>query len=211
MTAGKFITVEGGEGAGKSSCLKQIADSLSARGVDPIVTREPGGTPVGERIRNFLLDPDTPEIAPETELLLVFAARREHIERVIRPRLAAGDWVVSDRFTDASYAYQGGGRGIAAERIEPIEQWTQQELTPDLTLLLDVPPSVGLERAVSDREADRFELEQADFYERVRQAYLARAAREPDRFAVVDASRPLPEVAAAVQQVILEFAQKHGH
>lgn len=191
-----FITLEGIDGAGKTSHLPALRNSLLAQGIDPLLTREPGGTPLGERLRSLLLDPAT-QATLDTETLLMFAARCEHVHTVIRPALAAGRWVLSDRFTDASFAFQGGGRGVAAERIAALESWVQQGLQPDLTLLFDVPLSVAQDRMAGTRQLDRFEQEQADFHQRVRQAYLDRAAAHPDRITVIDASQPLEQVAAA--------------
>ncbi len=189
----RLITLEGVEGAGKTTALAYVQGLLESHGIPVTVTREPGGTPVGERIRGLLLDPEA-RMAPETELLLLFAARAEHLARVIRPALDAGRWVLCDRFTDASYAYQGGGRGIDPARIQILEDWVQGTLRPDLTLLLDLPAETGLARARGRAPGDRIEREALDFHRRVRAAYLARAEAEPQRFCVVDASRPLAEV-----------------
>jgi dTMP kinase len=197
--AGRFITVEGVEGGGKSTNLAFVRACLEAAGKRVVVTREPGGTPLGEEIRGLLLGHLHDTMAPDTELLLMFAARAEHIARVIRPALERGDWVVCDRFTDATYAYQGGGRGVAEERIAALEQWVQGELRPDLTLLLDVPVALGLQRAGRRSAPDRFESEEAAFFERVRGAYLERARREPERLRVLDASGPLAQVQAAIR------------
>lgn len=206
MPRGLFITLEGGEGAGKSTQLAAIENWFRERGRDVIVTREPGGTATGERIRALLLD-GCEEMSAETETLLMFAARAEHLARVIRPALAAGRVVVCDRFTDATYAYQGGGRGLPLERIAQLERWVQGGLRPDLTLLLDVPVPVGLSRAQSRGEPDRFEAEQHAFFERVREAYLAAASREPERVRVIDASRS----AAEVTQAIFDALQRYVH
>ena len=192
----RFITLEGGEGVGKTTNLAFIEDYLTSRGIDLLKTREPGGTPLGERIRGLLLDSDGMNNA--TELLLVFAARAQHISEVIRPALAAGRWVLCDRFTDASYAYQGGGRDIDTSVIEFLEQWVQAELQPDLTLLLDTPIEVGMSRARERGVADRFESEQFDFFERVRMAYLKRADQYPTRIKQVDASGSLESVRANI-------------
>ncbi|MDN0084431.1 dTMP kinase [Crenobacter sp. SG2305] len=193
MARGRFITLEGLDGAGKSTHLAFIRDWLAERRIETVFTREPGGTPLGEKLRELLLDVDT-EATLDTETLLMFAGRMEHIARVIEPALAAGRWLVSDRFTDATFAYQGGGRGVAAERIRVLEDWVQQGLQPDLTLLLDVPLSVSQARMAASRTLDRFEQEAADFHERVRAAYLVRAAAEPARFAVIDASRDITSI-----------------
>ena len=203
MQSGLFITLEGGEGAGKSTQLSYIAEWLRPRGRDVVITREPGGTDVGERIREILLH-HRGKMTADTELLLMFAARAEHLNGVIRPALAEGKIVLCDRFTDATYAYQGGGRGIAPERIAALEQWVQQGLRPDLTILLDLPADVGLGRAGERGGFDRFEREQQDFFERVRASYLAAATREPNRIRVIDASRSQSEVSAAIVAVLRE-------
>ena len=203
MTHGRFITVEGGEGAGKSTCLAFIREHLESAGHKVVVTREPGGTALAERIRELLLGHHTDGMSEDCELLLVFAARADHLARVIRPALERGDWVLSDRFTDATYAYQGGGRGLDVGRIAELEQLVQGELRPDLTLLLDLPVDTGLARAAGRAEApDRFESEAAAFFERVRAAYRERAAREPQRIRVVDADRPLEAVTASLAEVL---------
>lgn len=201
MAPGLFITVEGGEGAGKSTQIAAIQEWLETRGHQVVITREPGGTELGEKIREVLLH-HAGEMSADAEVLLVFAARAEHLARVIRPALAAGKTVLCDRFTDATYAYQGGGRGISVERIAALEDWVQAELRPDLTLLLDVPAPLGLDRAVRRGALDRFEREQLDFFEKVRAAYLAAAAREPGRMHVIDASRSEAEVTRAVRAVL---------
>jgi len=193
MSRGLFITLEGGEGAGKSTSLAYVREFIEKTGREVVVTREPGGTPLGERIRELLLH-GRDSICTDSEILLMFAARAEHLERVIRPALARGACVVCDRFTDATYAYQGGGRGVASERIRILEQWVQQGLRPDLTLLLDIPVELGLDRAGNRSAPDRFEREQRDFFERVRASYLASAAREPDRIRVIDAAQDIPSV-----------------
>lgn len=201
--SGFFITLEGGEGAGKSTALGTIRDWLQSHGRDFVLTREPGGTPPAERIRELLLDPETGELAPLTELLLMFAARNENIDRVIRPALAAGRVVVSDRFTDASMAYQGAGRGLGRGPVERLADLVHGDLTPDLTLLMDVPVELGLRRIRTRSEGpDRFEQTRPEFLERVRQAYLDQARREPRRFAVIDASAGLDEVSAAIRTVL---------
>lgn len=199
MSRGKFITLEGGEGAGKSTVMAAIAALLSDRGIHFELTREPGGTPLAEAIRALMLDPHWMGVMhPETELLLVFASRAQHVRERIEPVLASGRWIVSDRYTDASYAYQGGGRGQPAERIHALETWASN-LQPDLTFLLDVPVEQGLARAFSRGERDRMEREQAAFHERVHQAYHARVATDAARFRVIDARMPQAEVAAAVR------------
>ena len=195
---GRFITVEGIEGAGKSTQMDAVRRFLEARQVPVVVTREPGGTPLGESIRGLLLDPGNGGMAADTELLLVFAARAEHIHKVIRPALEQGRWVLSDRFTDATFAYQGGGRGIASERIAALESWVQGDLRPDLTLLLDVPVESGMTRIAGRGRPDRFESEEQAFFERIRTCYLDRAAAEPARFRSIDARAPVDRVSAAV-------------
>jgi dTMP kinase len=194
MMPGKFITVEGGEGVGKTTNLAFIEARLRAAGIAVVVTREPGGTALGEDIRGLLLGHRHDGMASDTELLLMFAARAEHLAKVIRPALANGQWVLCDRFTDATYAYQGGGRGIAREHIAQLEQWVQGDLRPDLTLLLDVPIAVGLQRAGDRSAPDRFESEQAAFFERVRADYLERAGLEPNRYRIIDTAQTLADV-----------------
>jgi dTMP kinase len=205
MPRGLFITLEGGEGAGKSTNLVFIRQWLQRAGREVVVTREPGGTELGERVRDILLNSKQLHITPESEMLLMFAARSEHIARVIQPALAAGKVVLCDRFTDATYAYQGGGRGLAAERIAAIEDWVQGKLRPDLTLLFDVPVAAGRERAGQRGEPDRFESENNVFFTRVRRTYLDRAAKEPARMRVIDASRPLAQVEQQLAAVLQEF------
>ena len=204
MTA-RFITVEGIEGAGKSTCIGFIQSYLANSGKQVVVTREPGGTALGEQIRHLLLDRKQTAMSIDTELLLMFAARAEHIAQVIRPALAAGQWVLSDRFTDASYAYQGGGRCVPAERIAVLEDWVQAELRPDLTLLLDIPVAMGLERAGRRSTPDRFESEQQAFFERVRAAYLQQARTHARRYRVIDAAQALAQVEAQIQSALDEF------
>jgi len=205
---GKFITVEGIEGAGKSSNLDFIRHLLESSGKEVLFTREPGGTPLGEEVRQLLLGHRHTGMADDTELLLMFAARAEHLEQKIKPALDAGIWVLCDRFTDASYAYQGGGRGMDPARIRALEQWTQGDLRPDLTLLLDLPVKTGLERAGKRSEPDRFEKEEERFFESVRQAYLQIAWDEAGRLKVVDASLPLYEVQAGITAIMHEFLQE---
>jgi dTMP kinase len=197
MTRGKLITLEGGEGAGKSTLLAGLQAHLREQGVDLVQTREPGGTPLGEAVRAIVLDPAHRDMCAESELLLMFASRAQLVSECIEPALAAGQWVLCDRFTDASYAYQGGGRGVPTERIALLEQWATRGLAPDLTLLLDLPVATGRARAAGRGEADRIEVEGDNFFERVRSAYRLRAAAEPDRFRVIDASLTPPEVLAA--------------
>lgn len=202
MTRGLFITLEGGEGAGKSTSLAFIEHWLGQAGKTVLVTREPGGTDVGEGVRELLLHARDSDITPDAELLLVFAARADHLRKVIEPALAAGRIVVCDRFTDATYAYQGGGRGIARARIASLENWVQDGLRPDLTLLFDLPVEVGLARARRRSDPDRFEREDADFFERVRGVYLAAAAREPERIRVIDATQPPDAVEARLAKIL---------
>jgi dTMP kinase len=204
---GRFITVEGGEGAGKSSNLAFVQSLLEQAGKAVLFTREPGGTPLGESIRELLLGHKHTGMADESELLLMFAARAEHLQRKILPALEAGTWVLCDRFTDASYAYQGAGRGIARERIEVLENYVQGDLRPDLTLLLDLPVETGLARAGSRSEPDRFEKEATSFFNKVRQGYLAIAAAEPDRVKIIDASPALEQVQQQIGQVIQTFLE----
>jgi len=191
---GRLITLEGGEGAGKSTLLAGLRGHFDRIGLDVLYTREPGGTPVGEAIRALVLDPAHRGIAAETELLLMFAARAQLVCDVLRPALDAGRWVLCDRFTDASYAYQGGGRGIDSARIAELERIATAGLLPDLTLLLDLPVAHGRARASRRGDADRIESERDDFFERIRAAYLARARAEPRRFRVIDASQPAEKV-----------------
>lgn len=201
MTRGLFITLEGGEGAGKSTSLAFVQAELARRGREVVMTREPGGTPLGEKLRTLLLHGND-LIATDAELLLMFAARAQHLESVIRPALARGACVLCDRFTDATYAYQGGGRGVATSRIRVLEEWVQQGLQPDLTLLLDIPVAQGLARAGQRSEPDRFEREQQAFLERVRTAYLEAAAREPQRIRVIHADREIAAVQAQIRAVL---------
>ncbi|WP_035384281.1 dTMP kinase [Ferriphaselus sp. R-1] len=197
--SGKFITFEGVDGAGKSTHLHGFVEALRARGVDVVLTREPGGTPLGEQLRELVLHQS---MHMDTEAMLMFAARVEHIEQVIKPALARGAWVVSDRFSDASFAYQGGGRGMDIARLEALERWACGDFRPDLTLLFDIPVEVAKARLADAREPDKFEREQAGFFQRVRSAYLDRARQQPQRFAVIDAVQTLEQVRAQVQAVL---------
>ncbi len=201
-TRGKFITFEGIDGAGKSTHIEWVAERLRARAGAPAVvtTREPGGTPLGEDLRQLLLHR---KMHLETEALLMFAARREHIADVIEPALARGDWVISDRFTDATFAYQGGGRGLPTDRLEVLENWVQSGLQPDLTLLFDVPLETAAERLAGARSPDKFEAESRAFFERTRAEYLRRAAQSPDRFRVIDATRRIDEIRAELEQILV--------
>ncbi|THB63422.1 MAG: dTMP kinase [Gammaproteobacteria bacterium] len=201
-SGGVFLTVEGGEGAGKTTCISCIKETLSENGIDAIFTREPGGTIIGEDIRKILLDPEYTGMAADTELLLMFAARAEHINRVIKPALAAGKWVVSDRFTDATYAYQGAGRGVSQERISIIENFIQGDLRPYKTLLLDIPVAAGMKRVEERGHKDRFEKEKVDFFEDVRKLYLQRANNDVDRFIIIDATEDIKMVQSRIKQSI---------
>lgn len=202
---GKFITVEGGEGVGKSSNIEFIASSLRERGIDCIVTREPGGTPLAEEIREVLIKRREEKVCPDTELLLMFAARAQHLNEKILPALEAGTWVVCDRFTDATYAYQSGGRQLPAEKVANLESFVQGNLRPDVTLLLDAPIEIGMERASKRAELDRFEEEKIDFFNRVRDNYLERAKADPKRFVILDASQTLEEVQADLAKTLNEL------
>ncbi|MGO4330054.1 dTMP kinase [Cupriavidus sp. 2TAF22] len=199
---GKFITFEGIDGAGKSTHIEWVAERLRARlagGAAVVTTREPGGTPLGEDLRQILLHR---KMHLETEALLMFASRREHIAEIIEPALARGDWVVSDRFTDATFAYQGGGRGLPRARLEVLETWVQDGLQPDLTLLFDVPLETASARLAGAREPDKFEAESRAFFERTRQEYLRRAAEAPQRFRVIDATRTIAEIQAELENIL---------
>lgn len=187
-TSAKFITLDGIDGAGKTTNLNAIRDWFTERNLPVIFTREPGGTELGEALRQILLNPAS-RVGLRAETLMMFAARQQHLDEVIRPALAQGTHVVSDRFTDATFAYQGGGRGVPLDDIEQLEQWVQQGLHPDLTILLDVPLEVSVERINRSRDKDRFEQESADFFNRVRNVYLERAIRHPERYTVVDSSQ----------------------
>lgn len=199
---GRFITLEGIEGVGKTTQLPVVAAALRARGLEVVETREPGGTALGDGIRALLLDSSLPAMDAVSELLLVFAARAEHLEKRIRPALAAGAWVVCDRYTDATYAYQGGGRGLPQAAIATLETLVQRGLEPDLTLLFDAPLDVALGRAKARGESDRFETERAEFFRRVRDAYLARARAAPHRFRLVDAARDAATVSAELRELL---------
>ncbi len=190
----KFISLEGVEGVGKSTAIRFLEQQLQKRGIHYTRTREPGGTTIAEEIRKILLTKHAEYLCPETELLLMFASRMQNIEQVIKPALARGEWVISDRYTDASFAYQGGGRGIAEHKIAALAEWIQANVVPDLTLLLDAPISVGLERINRRTDKDRIELEEADFFTRVRETYLALAEKYPHRYSIIQAHHPLPEV-----------------
>jgi dTMP kinase len=199
---GLFITVEGVEGAGKSTQLAFIESYLLAAGISLVVTREPGGTPLAEEIRELLLRPRDNGMAASTELLLMFAARAEHLQSKILPALARGDWVLCDRFTDATYAYQGGGRNLDKSLIEDLERLVQGEHRPDITIYLDLPVVIGMERARKRGELDRFEREDIDFFERVRQAYLERSRQLADTYRVIDASQTIKDVESEIKTVL---------
>ncbi|MEH6564531.1 MAG: dTMP kinase [Halopseudomonas sp.] len=200
--SGLFVTFEGPEGAGKSTNLQYLAERLRAAGCDPLLTREPGGTPIAEQIRGLLLANHDEAMSDDAELLLMFAARAQHLDQVIRPALAEGRVVISDRFTDATYAYQGGGRGIDTQRIAALENWVQGALRPDLTLLFDISVEQGLARARARSALDRFEQQDRAFFDAVRSTYLARAAAAPARYRVIDGGGPLESVQAALEPAI---------
>jgi dTMP kinase len=203
-TAGKFISLEGIEGAGKSTALNFIKNYLLALHHEVVLTREPGGTELAEQLRNIALHPiSTEEITPQTELLLMFAGRAQHLKHCILPALTAGKWVVSDRFIDATYAYQGGGRGMDQDEIHKLDKWIVNQTYPDLTLLLDIDPVIGFERAEKrGKGRDRIEQEKLDFFVRVRQAYLLRAQQDPSRIKVIDAAQPLLAVEKQIKEVL---------
>jgi dTMP kinase len=196
---GKFITFEGIDGAGKSTHIGFVTDYLASRGKEIVSSREPGGTPLGEKLRDLLLHE---KMHLETEALLMFASRREHIAQVIAPNLAAGKWVLSDRFTDASFAYQSGGRGLPRAKMEALEAWVHPGLQPDLTLLFDVPLEVARQRLDATRTLDKFEREQAEFFAKCRAEYLRRAEQFPGRFVVVDSTRSIADIQASLAQVL---------
>ena len=199
LRRGKFITLEGMDGAGKSTHIPNIIAILEARGLEVVSTREPGGTKLGEQLRTLLLHES---MHPETETLLMFAARREHIANVIAPALARGAYVLSDRFTDATYAYQCGAKGVSSDKIKQLETWVQGDLQPDMTLLFDVPVEISLARLASAREPDKFERENAAFFAKLRQAYLTRAKENPARFHLINANQALERVKQSVEQLI---------
>ena len=199
---GRFITMEGGEGAGKSTMMGRVADWLENAGHRVVRTREPGGTDLAEKLREILLDRNNISLSGRAELLLMFAARAQHLEELIRPALVRGDWVLCDRFTDATWAYQGGGRGLPRDEIGSLETLVHGDLQPDLTLLLDLPVELGMKRAARRSQADRFEQESTLFFERVRNAYLERAQAAPERFAVIDAASNMEEVWSQIKSVL---------
>lgn len=203
---GKFISIEGIEGAGKSTQLSFIREFLEQQGITVRVTREPGGTELGEQIRELLLMPRDTGMSHDAELLLMFAARAEHIEQVIKPALARGEWVLCDRFVDATFAYQGGGRGIERERIEAISDWTLKGLQTDITFLFDLPVEQGQARVIKrQQEKDRFEQEKADFFQLIRDCYLARAEQEPTRIRVIDSSRDISDIQTQLKTILSEM------
>jgi len=200
---GLFITFEGVEGAGKSTVIRHAVEYLKTLNIPNLLTREFGGTEIAEKIREVLLNHHYAEkMCPKTEVLLAFAARAQHLENLILPNLEKGTWVLCDRFTDATYAYQGAGRGMGAERIEIIENWVQGEVRPDYTILLDLDASLGLDRVKSTRKLDRIEVEKIEFFQRVREGYLARARKEPGRFRIIDASRSPEEVRSELEKML---------
>jgi len=202
MIRGKFITLEGGEGVGKTTNLTFITHYLQQHNISVVVTREPGGTALAEKIRHLLLDKNSEAISEHAELLLIFAARAQHIKHVIEPALARGDWVLCDRFTDATYAYQGGGRNMRVSTIEWLENLVQGNLRPDLTVLLDTPVEIGIDRARSRGVLDRFESEKISFFENVRRAYLLQAELHPERIKLIKANQPLTDVQRALVDVV---------
>lgn len=210
MPNGVFITIEGVEGMGKSTVIRAIESYLSSSDQPFIVTREPGGTPMAEAIRDVLLAHHDEAVTPYTELLLMFAGRCQHVATVIKPALAKGTWVISDRFTDASYAYQGGGRGVSTDSIDVLAAWSEDGVKPDVTILLDAPVDVGLSRMKQRDEPDRIEREKAIFFERVRASYLERAAAEPKRFVVLDASQTPEQVASQVLVVMQHLQEQYA-
>jgi dTMP kinase len=200
MKPGKFITFEGIDGAGKSTHVPFVTELVRSRGLPVVCTREPGGTTLGETLRQLLLH-HTMHI--ETEALLMFAARREHLAQVIQPALSRGDWVISDRFTDASYAYQGGGRKLSLDKLAVLEHWVHPELQPDLTLLFDLPPEIARQRLDNNREPDKFEQEKSEFFQNTQREYLRRAAEFPDRFRVIDASLTIHDIEKILEKILL--------
>ncbi|TWC71859.1 dTMP kinase [Herbaspirillum sp. SJZ099] len=199
MASGKFITFEGIDGAGKSTHIAFVAEQLRARGLTVVATREPGGTDLGEQLRELLLHQ---KMHLETEALLMFASRREHLAQVIEPALARGDWVISDRFTDASFAYQGGGRALPLDKLDALERWVHPHLQPDLTLLFDVPLDVARARLDAERTPDKFEQEKSNFFAATRAEYLRRAAEFPARFRIIDSTRPIPEIREELRGIV---------
>ncbi|MBF0266159.1 MAG: dTMP kinase [Gammaproteobacteria bacterium] len=205
MKQGKFITIEGSEGAGKTTQINNIKDFLDKQDIEVITTREPGGTLISEKIREILLDNNNTELCTDAEMLLVFAARSQHLHELILPAIEQGKWVISDRFTDSSFAYQGYARGLSLERIKVLKQWVQGDYNPDLTLLFDLPVEVGMARAKKRGPSDRFEQEKLDFFERVRQGFLSMSYLESDRYEVIDAQQTELQVSEQVLKIIKRF------
>lgn len=199
---GCLITIEGTEGVGKSTIIRAMDQALQQQGVPTVLTREPGGTPMAESIRSVLLSDYAEPVQPLTEVLLAFAGRCQHVEQVIKPALARGSWVISDRFTDASWAYQGAGRGLPREKLQTLTDWVQGDCVPDLTVLLDAPVEIGLERMVARGAKDRIEQEGVEFFQTIRQAYLQMAKDNPDRYCVIDAAQPEKQVVASMLQAV---------
>ncbi|MCU7798818.1 MAG: dTMP kinase [gamma proteobacterium symbiont of Lucinoma myriamae] len=206
MFKGKFISIEGSEGSGKSTNINFIQDYLKQKNIPFILTREPGGTPIAEKIRDLLLDKANTRLCDDAELLLMFAARAQHLNELIIPALESGKWVISDRFTDASYAYQGGGRGLSWQKIAQLEEWVQGDLRPDATILLDIPVDKGMERVRRRGETDRFEQEQLSFLNRIRDTYLKLAAENPERFYIIDTLPEIEEVHKQLHQVMEQLS-----
>jgi len=211
MTAAKFITIEGVEGVGKSTARDFIQNVLDEANIAYVSTREPGGTPIAEEIREVLLKQHNEIMSPHTELLLMFAGRAQNISHVIHPALQRGQWVISDRFTDASFAYQGSGRGVPLEEIRELEQWVQGDLQPDLTILLDAPVEVGMARIQKRNTKDRIEQEGIDFFKRVRERYLIRAKKFPSRFCVINAEQPLAQVQEEIKKAVMALMGEQQH
>jgi dTMP kinase len=205
MQKGKFLTIDGVEGAGKSTQIDYIYNYLIKRGINLLITREPGGTELGEKIRELLLSTETSSMHPDTELLLMFADRNEHIQTKIMPALERGDWVLSDRFTDASYAYQGGGRELDFDRISVLDRWVLKGFVPDLTLLLDIDVEKGMSRVNSRGNKDRFEKEATDFFNRVRAAYIHRSRMFPDRIKLIDASKTIEHTSQQIKNILVDL------
>ncbi len=205
MQAGKLITLEGIEGVGKSSNLRFMADYLIQNGIEVTTTREPGGTPLAEDLRKILLTDYQEKIYPETELLILYAARFQHVEGVVKPALAKGQWVICDRFNDATFAYQGAGRMMDIKKIIQLDQWALNGFSPSLTIILDAPVELAFSRIQKHRDLDRFEKEKKEFFERIRQAYLTRASEAPERYKVVDASLPLSQVQVILRGILDEY------
>ena len=207
MYKGKFITIEGSEGAGKSTNIQYIQNYLQVKNIDFISTREPGGTPIAEQIRDLLLDKQNTSLCEDAELLLMFAARSQHLNELIIPALEAGKWVLSDRFTDASYAYQGGGRGLSWDKIAQLEQWVQGDLRPDATILLDIPVELGMQRVRNRGATDRFEEEKMSFFKRIRDTYLQLAKDNPQRFHIINTEPAIDEVYQKLKLVMDQLTQ----